>query len=128
MVKINIIEAKFKRDKGIYKNTKLWKELTEKEKYMFNKYDFSENEIAIICCIKPNYLLTNNRIISEKIDTHYTQLKGIKLSPLKNNKENIEAIELVKCDSKSLFLNIEIGTWPTIYNLLKLLINQAKQL
>lgn len=127
MVKIAIIESKFNRDKGVFKNTTLWKDLEEREKVEFSGVSLVDNEKIIIASVKPFYLLTNLRIINHNYSIYYSDIKTVTISEIDSKKAKIEKIELLKYNSQVVFLEIEDGTWTTMYNIIKLLLNQSKR-
>ena len=111
----------------MFKNTTLWKDLEEREKVEFSGVSLVDNEKIIIASVKPFYLLTNLRIINHNYSIYYSDIKTVTISEIDSKKAKIEKIELLKYNSQVVFLEIEDGTWTTMYNIIKLLLNQSKR-
>lgn len=132
MLAVSTIEAKFRRSKINSKNTFLWSQLSDHKKEIIISYVlFSEGEQCWIMYEKSKdyfWIITNQRIIifcDGTIRYYSYQMVSSVQFPLideKNDKRNVDNLNLVLNDCSCLIVFVESTTWHFIYGLLRLLI------
>jgi hypothetical protein len=132
MITKKTIEAKFRRAGISFERTHLWIDMQEKLKVeVQNRVHLLSNEFNVICFYKSlEYVLlfTTQRLIvlnNGTVDYHlYDSIFDVKLNKIFNSeqtkKENDE-INIILKSGKQIDIIVEIGTWPILYSIIKLI-------
>jgi len=135
MISKSSIEAKYRRAGISPQKTWLWVDMPTENKDELQRYvQLEDGEVPIICYFKSvEYILlfTMQGIIvidKGRADRHsYNTISNVALDEVFNSqktKQENDIINLYLKSGEAINLVVEVGTWPTLYSILRLIISQ----